>query len=137
MDEAVPKDSGWRPTTARPECSGIYAVHDGWTGADRFAAYSANSGGWGMSQTDLRLFNATPAEQPADSEPRHTAWRELTDDEMLSLSPTAQAWAAGFLPAGLAILPSSESTSARQRFGRAGSSPRRRSSEHVEDESTR
>ena len=106
MAKAIPEGSGWRPTTERPECSGIYAVHDDWTGTDRFAAYSAESGGWGMPQTDLRLFNATPANQPADREPRHKAWRELTDDEMLSLSPTAQAWAAGFLPAGAAILPS-------------------------------
>ena len=57
-----------------------------------------------MPQTDLRHFNATPAQQPADSEHRHTAWRELKADEMLSLSPTAQAWAAGFLPAGAAVL---------------------------------
>jgi hypothetical protein len=90
--------------TERPPSSGIYAVYDGWTRADRFAAYSADSGGWGMPQTDLRLFNATPANQPADSQHRHTAWRELTADEMLALSPTAQAWAAGFLPAGAAIL---------------------------------
>jgi hypothetical protein len=115
MAKAIPEGSGWRPTTERPECSGIYALYDGWTGTDRFAAYSAESGGWGMPQTDLRLFNATPAEQAADSEPRHKAWRELTDEEMLSLSPTAQAWAAGFLPAGAAILPGGEAPIRRSR----------------------
>ena len=75
----------------------------------------AESGGWGTPQTDLRLFNATSAAHPADTEPSHKAWRELTDDEMLSLSPTAQAWAAGFLPPGAAILPSGEAAPARPR----------------------
>ena len=115
MANAIPEGNGWRPTTERPDCSGIYAVYDGWTGTDRFAAYLAESGGWGMPQTDLRLFNATSAEHPADSEPRHKAWRELTDHELLSLSPTAQAWAAGFLPPGAAILPSDEAAPGRPR----------------------
>jgi hypothetical protein len=104
MAKAMPGGSGWRPATERPECSGIYAVHDGWAGIG-FAVYCADSGGWGRPQACLRLFDATTAAQTADSDPGHEAWRELTDDEMLSLSPTAQAWAAGFLPAGAAILP--------------------------------
>ena len=62
------------------------------------------SGGWGIPQTNLRLFNAMAAEQQADREPRHKAWRDCLNDEMLSLSPTAQAWAAGFLPVGAVIL---------------------------------
>ena len=115
MAKAMPEGHGWRPTTERPECSGIYALYDAWAGTDRFAAYSAESGGWGMPQTDLRFFNATSAEHPADSEPRHKAWRELTDHELLSLSPTAQAWAAGFLPPGAAIVPSGEAASGRPR----------------------
>jgi hypothetical protein len=106
MAKAIPGGSGWRPTTSLPERSGIYAVHDGATGTDRFAVYCAESGEWGIPQTNLRLFNAMFAEQQADREPRHKAWRELTDNEMLSLSPTAQARAAGFLPAGAVILPS-------------------------------
>jgi len=120
MPQVVPKDGGWRPMTERPARSGIYAVYDGWTRADRFAAFSADSGGWGMPQTDLRLFNATPANQPADSEPRHTAWRELSDNEMLALSPTAQAWAAGFLPAGAAVLLVGERAQAPARSMRGG-----------------
>ena len=73
-----------------------------------------------MPQTDLRLFNATPANQPADSEPRHTAWRELSDNEMLALSPTAQGWAAGFLPAGAAVLLVGERAQAPARSMRGG-----------------
>ena len=98
--------------------SGIYAVSGGGTGNDRYAAYLAGSGGWGMPQTDLRLFNATPASQPADSPHKHKAWRGLTADDMLSLSPTAQASAAGFLPAGAAALMVGEQSTVGPRSGR-------------------
>jgi hypothetical protein len=118
MAEAMPGGSGWRPATDRPECSGIYAVqHGGWAGIDRFAVYCADSGIWGKPQADLRLFDATSA-QPADNDPGHEAWRELTDNEMLSLSPTAQAWAAGFLPAGAAILPGGGGASPERSYSR-------------------
>ena len=80
-----------------------------------------------MPRTDLRLFSATSAEHPADRKPSHKAWRELTDNEMLSLSPTAQAWAAGFLPPGAAILRGDEAAvRPDSKSKRSTTNPRRR-----------
>jgi hypothetical protein len=97
-------DSDWQPLSHRePPSSGVYAVQTE-NGTHLFAVYQARSRSWCKPQRDLRLFDATTPEMKAT---RHIhcfhTWRELSPRELAKLSPVAQAWAAGFLPAGEAI----------------------------------
>jgi hypothetical protein len=105
MDQPTLIDcADWQPIVQRaPASSGVYAVQTE-NGTKFYAVYQARSRTWCKPQQDLRLFDATTPEMraPRDVHCFH-AWRELSSRELAKLSPLAQSWVAGFLPAGQAI----------------------------------
>lgn len=97
-ESAFAQQGAWQPFAGcEPPYSAVYAVRDE-AGSDLFAAYRRELRAWYAPQRDLRLFDIRRSEEQPARAPQWLTWRELSTQELCRLSPTAQAWAAGFLP---------------------------------------
>jgi hypothetical protein len=102
---AASDQEDWRSMTRPPTGCGVYAVRGRRANRHLFAVYLSSSRRWSAPQSQLRAFDATPGQQPAYDMHDYDEWRELTDAELMALSPTFQAWIAGFLQPGTVVMP--------------------------------
>lgn len=105
MNLAASGQEHWRSMTRPPTGCGVYAVRGRRATRHLFAVYLSSSRRWSEPQSQVRAFDATPGQQPAYDMHDYDEWRELTDAELTALSPTFQAWIAGFLQPGAVVMP--------------------------------
>ncbi len=85
----------WFSMTCPPQRDGIFALRSRGDRPPRYAAFRRSSLGWGTPQPFLQYFNTEDCDERAPSMNGENEWRELSDEELATLTSEARARATG------------------------------------------